>query len=188
MRLFLPLAAFALFVLAAYSPSPDSGGRADLAPADTSQWENLQVLPNTLTQDQLFGIMRNFTASLGVRCDHCHVQNENGQGMNFPSDANTHKEIARGMIRMVHDINGEDIPAIWAASGHSHGDTPQHAHGDEDDHGEDDDHADHHGDQNHGDHQQETAAANHHEMKVTCWTCHRGERIPSTTPPPRERN
>ena len=25
-----------------------------------------------------------------------------------------------------------------------------------------------------------------HEMPVTCWTCHRGETTPSTTPPPRE--
>lgn len=26
------------------------------------------------------------------------------------------------------------------------------------------------------------------ELRVTCWTCHRGEKVPSSQPPPRERN
>ena len=35
---------------------------------------------------------------------------------NFASDANPHKNIARGMIRMVQRLNGQDLPSLLGAS------------------------------------------------------------------------
>jgi hypothetical protein len=45
-------------------------------------------------------IMRTFTAALGVQCTYCHIQG------NYPSDENPKKEMARKMIRMTQQING----------------------------------------------------------------------------------
>ncbi len=59
---------------------------------------NLKVLKVT-TGPEVIAIMRTYTAGLGVKCDHCHVQN------NFPSDDNPKKEIARHMIAMTTNIN-----------------------------------------------------------------------------------
>ncbi len=110
MRLGLPLLTFALVVLAAYAPSPVL--RIPTAPArtDSTEWENLQVLPDTLTRGELVGVMRGFTRSLGVRCEHCHIRGDGG--MEFASDANPHKDVARAMIRMTAQINREILPAI----------------------------------------------------------------------------
>ena len=45
--------------------------------------------------------MRTYAAGLGVKCSHCHVQD------NFPSDDNPKKEIGRHMIAMTADINSK---------------------------------------------------------------------------------
>lgn len=110
MRLVLSLAGFALLVLAAYAPGPVAPP-PEAAPADSSQWENLQVLPDSISRDTLIGMMRGFTEALGVRCDHCHARGEEGPP-DFPSDANPHKEVARDMMRMTWQINRETLPAI----------------------------------------------------------------------------
>lgn len=59
--------------------------------------KNLQVLK--IPTSELIPTMRMFNASLGVRCDYCHVQG------NFASDDNPHKNVAREMIRMTQQIN-----------------------------------------------------------------------------------
>ncbi len=110
MRLAVPLVAFALIVLAAYAPRPEAASPPPPVGADSTEWENLQVLPDSLSHDALIGIMRGFTASLGVRCDHCHARS--GEDLDFPSDANPHKEVARGMMRMTWQINQEILPAM----------------------------------------------------------------------------
>jgi hypothetical protein len=61
---------------------------------------NLKVLKVT-TGPEVIAIMRTYTAGLGVKCDHCHVQN------NFPSDDNPKKEIGRHMIAMTAEINAK---------------------------------------------------------------------------------
>ena len=61
---------------------------------------NLKVLKFT-TGPEVIQVMRTYTAGLGVKCDHCHVQN------NFASDENPKKEIARHMITMAADINAK---------------------------------------------------------------------------------
>lgn len=110
MRLTLPLALFAAVVLAAYAPHPDARGARASAATDSSAWVNLQILPDSLTRDELTAIMRGFTDALGVRCGFCHVR-EDGE-WDFPSDAKGHKEVARGMMRMTWQINEEILPAI----------------------------------------------------------------------------
>src|SRR5687767_14260686 len=71
--------------------------------ATQSQFKNLQVLPQTLTRDQLVAIMRSFSRGLGVRCDHCHVvtATQPRQEFDFPSDAKETKRAARVMIQTV---------------------------------------------------------------------------------------
>ena len=57
--------------------------------------------------------MKNVAQALGVRCTHCHVNNgdpNNFADFDFPSDENSHKGIAREMIRMVRAINQELLP------------------------------------------------------------------------------
>lgn len=109
MRLSVPFVAFALVACAAYAPGPGQAA-ASRAAADSTEWENLQVLPDSLSRDELIGVMRTFTDALGVRCDHCHARE--GGDLVFPSDANPHKEVARGMMRMTWQINEEILPAI----------------------------------------------------------------------------
>lgn len=74
--------------------------------------ENLTVLPETTSAEQLSRIMRGWTNALGVRCSHCHV----GQGplteYDFVSDEKEAKEKTRLMIRMTRAINAEYISEI----------------------------------------------------------------------------
>jgi Photosynthetic reaction centre cytochrome C subunit len=62
--------------------------------------KNLKVLKVT-KGPEVIQIMRTFTAGLGVKCEHCHVQG------NFASDDNPKKEIARHMISMAMEINSK---------------------------------------------------------------------------------
>ncbi|GAB5537007.1 MAG: hypothetical protein Rubg2KO_32560 [Rubricoccaceae bacterium] len=118
MRLAIPLLAFALIALAAYMPSPDASPTKTLASEASTDWENLQVLPDSLTRDELTDIMKGFTRALGVRCDHCHInEGDSFEDFNFPSDDNRHKDVARDMMRMTWQINTEILPAI-AGLGH----------------------------------------------------------------------
>ena len=92
MRL-LVTALFALLPLCAQD-APKEGKKAPPGPPT-----NLKILKTT-DGAQVRQIMRTFTAGLGVQCNFCHVQG------NFASDENPKKEIARHMITMVEQING----------------------------------------------------------------------------------
>lgn len=69
-----------------------------------SQWENLKVLPQDISEEELKGLMREYNAALGVKCSHCHAPNAEGK-MDFASDAKQEKEFARHMITMTKDLN-----------------------------------------------------------------------------------
>lgn len=77
---------------------------------DSSEFKNLQVLNKAISERELTKIMKQFTVDLGVRCEFCHVELPNNQGDDFVSDSNSHKEITRGMMRMVNTINGVALP------------------------------------------------------------------------------
>ena len=69
-----------------------------------SQWQNLKVLPQDISEVDLKALMREYNASLGVKCNHCHAPNAEGK-MDFASDAKKEKEYARHMITMTGEIN-----------------------------------------------------------------------------------
>lgn len=67
---------------------------------------NLKVLPKNISKEDLDKTMKGFNAALGVKCNFCHAPKADGQaGLDFASDANYHKAIARSMIKMTQKIN-----------------------------------------------------------------------------------
>src|SRR2546423_4684418 len=74
-------------------------------PAKAAWRKNLKVLPDDISRDDLTRTMRIWSRSLGVECDHCHVQPPPAEPggfsrIDFVSDAKPEKEIARVMLRM----------------------------------------------------------------------------------------
>lgn len=73
-----------------------------------SEWKNLKVLPQNISEDSLNFIMRTFNTSLGVRCNYCHAAKaDDATKLNFASDTKKSKLIARGMLEMTNDINSK---------------------------------------------------------------------------------
>lgn len=70
------------------------------------KYENLKVLPKNTTKKEMDSIMKHFSASLGVRCNFCHIRGNDAQrNFNFASDSSKHKLIARNMYKMMVKIN-----------------------------------------------------------------------------------
>jgi hypothetical protein len=103
----------ALLILAAvllFVPGPGPAGLAQIPEKPT----NLEVLPDSMTTEEVIAVMRGFTAALGVRCQFCHVGREGMplDSFDFASDEVHEKEMARGMMRMVERINEELLPEV----------------------------------------------------------------------------
>ena len=69
--------------------------------------KNLKVLPKNLTGEQVRKMMRGWAGDLGQHCDACHAEypdhRKNAHGrpeLDFASDANPRKEMARIMVKM----------------------------------------------------------------------------------------
>ncbi len=77
------------------------------------RFTNLQVLPEKIGREQLLDTMRSFSEALGVRCKFCHVGHspDSLEGYDFASDDPEHKRVARGMMKMVDEINRKLLPA-----------------------------------------------------------------------------
>ena len=84
-----------LTIFASYSFSPQKERR----------YKNLKVLPKDISDKDLDSVMHHFTASLGVKCNFCHVRDTVNKTMDWASDANKHKNIARTMYRMTQKMN-----------------------------------------------------------------------------------
>lgn len=69
--------------------------------------KNIKVLTG-LPQSQLIPVMNFMAASLGRRCNFCHVNNQ-GQ-WDFASDAKPEKNTAREMIKMVLNLHKQTFP------------------------------------------------------------------------------
>ena len=68
--------------------------------------QNLKVLSKDLTIPEVKEIMKGFNAALGVDCEFCHAKsNTDPARLDFASDENGHKDVARRMLRMVAKIN-----------------------------------------------------------------------------------
>jgi hypothetical protein len=84
----------------AQSGQPSTGTPA---PKTTEQvYKNVQVLKG-VPADQLIPAMQFITASLGVQCDFCHLENA------FEKDDKESKQTARKMMRMMFAINKDDF-------------------------------------------------------------------------------
>jgi tetratricopeptide (TPR) repeat protein len=92
---------FCLGMAAAHAQVPD-------------KFTNLQYFPKTISHDDLIRIMRNFSFSLGVRCQYCHAGKEGGslKQTDFASDEKEAKKTARTMLRMVDAINQQYISKL----------------------------------------------------------------------------
>ncbi len=68
--------------------------------------KNLKVLSKNISHDELKEIMKGFNNALGVKCNFCHEQSKvDMEKLDFVSDENKHKLIARDMMRMTMRIN-----------------------------------------------------------------------------------
>jgi photosynthetic reaction center cytochrome c subunit len=87
-----------------------SSANASLAPQEKTVEQvqkNIKVL-NGMPQSQLIPVMNFIAASLGRRCNFCHV-NRSGQ-WDYASDEKTEKNTAREMIKMVLDLHKQKFP------------------------------------------------------------------------------
>ena len=75
--------------------------------SSTPEWKNLQVLPKDISDEKLDSIMDDFKISLGVKCGFCHARNADTSihKLDFASDANEVKDVARYMMKMTDSIN-----------------------------------------------------------------------------------
>lgn len=78
---------------------------------DKPEYKNLKVLPKSLTHEQLGKVMEEWSHSLGVHCNFCHVRDEEAKKMDFVSDAKPEKEMARHMYKMMNKINSKYFDA-----------------------------------------------------------------------------
>src|SRR3569832_162662 len=101
------LAACALATSAATlrAQPPGGGGQPEM-------FENLKVFPKDIPRDSLLGIMRGFTAALGVNCAYCHVTEPAPTGAPGPrerlkpaADDKQTTLTARFLIRMADSLN-----------------------------------------------------------------------------------
>ena len=76
------------------------------------EFTNLQVFPRDVGKTELIGVMKEFNAALGVKCHHCHEMKTPGDfnSIDWASDALPAKDDARGMMRMVGQLNNEMVP------------------------------------------------------------------------------
>ena len=119
-RIALPAAALVFLASVGFAQPPQSAqtpGPATTRPGDFAwpeRLQNAQVLPADMGAERLRRTMVGFSRQLGVRCTFCHVGAEGAPltQVDFVSDANPHKNIARGMLRMNQRINGEILPPI----------------------------------------------------------------------------
>jgi hypothetical protein len=86
-------------LVAANRPRPAAQGQAPDASAKTPKMPvNVQVLKG-LTLKEVRAEMDIVAASLGVKCENCHIKGD------FPNDTKPDKPVARKMLAMTKDIN-----------------------------------------------------------------------------------
>ncbi len=69
------------------------------------EYKNLKVLPKNISNDEIEKVMKHYNAALGVKCNFCHVRNEQTQKMDFASDAKEEKNVTRSMMKMTNKLN-----------------------------------------------------------------------------------
>ena len=75
--------------------------------------ENLQILPKNISSRELRETMRNFSQSLGVQCEFCHVGRAGDpSSFDYAADKKGHKKKARLMMKMTTAINETYLPEL----------------------------------------------------------------------------
>ena|SRR5689334_22995325 len=70
------------------------------------KYKNLKVLPKNISEQTMDSVMHEFTKSLGVECNFCHVQPADSTAeWDMAADDKPEKNIARKMIMMSNKIN-----------------------------------------------------------------------------------
>lgn len=108
-------------ILAIAGCTSTTSAPAPAAAQKNPELRNVQVLPHTLSRQELIDVMRTFTRGLGVKCNHCHVvtATEPEEKLDFPSDAKEEKRVARVMIQMANQINTTWLERVEKAEGHT---------------------------------------------------------------------
>lgn len=98
-----------LLLLTIFVAAVGGTARADVP----EKFTNLKVLPGDISKPELVGIMRGFSGALGMSCTGCHVEQVPGDrnSIDWASDKLKDKDVARGMMKMVQEINGNLLPA-----------------------------------------------------------------------------
>lgn len=73
--------------------------------------QNIQVLPKTMTRQEVTTMMRSITAALGVQCNHCHV----GSPADRAKDDLPAKALARKMMQLTMTINNDLLKDVGTA-------------------------------------------------------------------------
>jgi outer membrane lipoprotein-sorting protein len=99
--------AFAITSTKSQTPAPAQTPAATAAPKEktlgqSTEFKNIQLLKD-LPESQLGTVMNFMAASLGRRCDYCHVNK--GGVWTWESDEKPEKQTGREMIKMVMEIN-----------------------------------------------------------------------------------
>lgn len=76
---------------------------------------NLKFFPPDTPVPELIQTMRQFSFSLGVRCQYCHAGKSDGK-TDFASDEKPAKQTARAMLAMVRGINADYIAKLGATA------------------------------------------------------------------------
>ena len=144
-------------------------------------FKNLQVLPKDISGHDLDSIMHHFTASLGVKCNFCHVVDTVAKKLDAASDVKPEKNVARKMMLMAIDINKNYFKNMEPHDMDEHHDMNENmAH----------DSAMAHDMDKKSDHVMDTGMVmepwKYMLRSVTCYTCHRGDPHPETKTPARK--
>jgi photosynthetic reaction center cytochrome c subunit len=98
-----PGAAAIVWLFSAVWASGQAGAKPAAVPTAEDVFRNVQVLKG-IPVDQFMGTMGFFSASLGLNCTDCHVDESGGNWAKYADD-NALKQTTRRMIRMVTTIN-----------------------------------------------------------------------------------
>ncbi len=77
-----------------------------LSSQQKSELKNVQVLPFTVKKEIVQYMKKVIAPGLGVKCKFCH------NPMDFSSDKNEHKVVAREMMKMVTNINRDTMAKL----------------------------------------------------------------------------
>ena len=77
------------------------------------KFTNLQVMPENVGKRDLISTMQEFSGALGMDCTDCHDMKIPGDfsSIDWASEKLHNKEVARGMMKMVQEINAKLLPS-----------------------------------------------------------------------------